>query len=523
MKENKTSLKSSFIKGSFWDIAASVIGRAGSLFFTILLARILLPEKFGIYSLAMSVALILLTFADLGINQAGVVFISSYLKNKTKARAYFRQILKYKIILALAISILILFLAYPISNYLFNKSFLYTPLLLLSLYIFFVALSGFFEVFFFVFNKVSLLAIKEMIFQLVRIGFIFSLPFLVNEENYVLASIGVMIFANFIVLLFVFYNSRKFSKSLFLKSDYKINSSKVKKFIKYASISTVSSSFFSYIDIIMLGIFVSSIQIGNYKAATALVFGIASLLNLYNVYLPTFSKSNKENLAANLNKILKYLSIISIPATTGLLILGKPVINAIYGSEFNQANLFLLILAPLLFIESTSVLLSSLFIAVKKPKHISILTLVSTGINILLNYILIVYLLRYSESLATAGAAIATTFSRLIFLASLLILTKKALNISINLNSLIKPVVATVIMSGFLMAMLSIIKELNLSVSLILIVVSMLVYFIVLYLMKGFAFSEFYSFDKNNLSLFSRIKSLIKSITSKSPNSSIEK
>ena len=90
----KKSLTKIVLQDAYWNMTSVVISRIGALIFTILLARFLLPERFGIYSLAMSVALIFITFADMGINHTVIRYVSKELgeNNKESANAHFKYI-----------------------------------------------------------------------------------------------------------------------------------------------------------------------------------------------------------------------------------------------------------------------------------------------------------------------------------------------------------------------------------------------------------------------------------------------
>ena len=70
------------IKNSSYQLLANVIAKMGSLIFTIVLARIILPERFGLYSLALSTITIFTAFTGMGIGEAVVRFISKSLKNR---------------------------------------------------------------------------------------------------------------------------------------------------------------------------------------------------------------------------------------------------------------------------------------------------------------------------------------------------------------------------------------------------------------------------------------------------------
>ncbi|MBT7237864.1 oligosaccharide flippase family protein, partial [Candidatus Woesearchaeota archaeon] len=109
----KNSLKKQLVKDSFWNFTSTFLSRLGGLIFTIILARYLLPEKFGIYNLAISVMLIFLTFADLGLNTALIRFFSReyYGGDKKRARKYFQYLFSVKLLLTIIVGLILFVLA----------------------------------------------------------------------------------------------------------------------------------------------------------------------------------------------------------------------------------------------------------------------------------------------------------------------------------------------------------------------------------------------------------------------------
>ncbi|GAA4194839.1 lipopolysaccharide biosynthesis protein [Microbacterium oryzae] len=61
-------LKSKAVRGAAWGGVSSIVLRMGSLVVGIVLARILTPEQFGVYAVALTVQSILMTVADLGLS-----------------------------------------------------------------------------------------------------------------------------------------------------------------------------------------------------------------------------------------------------------------------------------------------------------------------------------------------------------------------------------------------------------------------------------------------------------------------
>lgn len=494
MQKEKKSLRQKFITDSFWSVSNSIVGRVGGLIFTIILARLLLPEKFGIYSLAMSIALIFLTFADLGINQTNTVFVSSLLKKRNKSASYFRYILNLKIILSLIVFFSLAILAYPLSFFVFKNSELFFPLLFLSFYILIFAIEGFFESLYFVFNKVKFLVIREFLFQVIRIILLLLIFYFVDEEFYILSTIIILIISHLVISIFIYLKAKRFSASLFGVVDKKmVNRVEVKKFLFFTSIGTLSVAFLSYIDVIMLGIFVSPINIGLYKASAALIFGILSVINFYNIILPAFSQIKKKNTDEAFNKLLKHISSFSIPAVIGIIILGRYLIKAVYGESYLSATIFLYVLAPLLFIESVAALFGAVLTSNKRPDILFKPILFSSVLDIILNFVLIMTLLKYSELHATIGAAVATVVSRIVYFLLIVYLTKKTLKFTPRFGVLWKPVFSSFVMF-FVISLLmeSVFQDINIISGVLIVLLSIFIHFFVLYLIKGFSFSEIF-------------------------------
>src|SRR3989338_2156418 len=104
--EKKTQART-IVENSAWNFVTSIITRAGALVSTILLARYLLPERYGLYSLALAVALFFMTLENLGIDYTLVRYFSFALgkNNKKQARAYYKYLLRIKTIVVIVVSL----------------------------------------------------------------------------------------------------------------------------------------------------------------------------------------------------------------------------------------------------------------------------------------------------------------------------------------------------------------------------------------------------------------------------------
>ncbi len=125
------------IKNSGYSLARTFVLKLGGLIFTILIARLLLPELFGIYALTLSLVTILLTFTNLGINETFLRYVSDALgkNNNKKARGYLRYLLKIKTLLIVPAILIILLFSKFLSYDIYNKPLLFYPLIFSCLFL----------------------------------------------------------------------------------------------------------------------------------------------------------------------------------------------------------------------------------------------------------------------------------------------------------------------------------------------------------------------------------------------------
>ena len=143
----KQSLTEKTIKNSLYSVSSVIISRVGGLIFIIILARLLLPEGFGIYNLVLSIALIAITLTDLGVGTTLVRYVSEALgKNeRRKASAYIKYLFKFRFFLVMTVIFIIVIFGKFISYQILQKPAMYFPLLFAGFYILMQLFFGFFN------------------------------------------------------------------------------------------------------------------------------------------------------------------------------------------------------------------------------------------------------------------------------------------------------------------------------------------------------------------------------------------
>lgn len=485
--DNK-KLARSLIKNTFWNFVFSTTNKVMALVLTIILARFLMPELFGIYSLAMSVGVVFLAFMNLGINEAVARYVSYELrKNKKKAVAYFNYLLKKKLVLIVVGSILLAVLAYPLSFWIFHQEALFVPLLAVSLYILMYSFDPFVSQIFYIFRQVKVLAIKEFFYQLLKLIFVLIIFLVMSSTEkvaFVFAFYALSYFIIFIPLVYV--TIRKFG-FLFKRQKEKIDKKRVFKYRTYLTIGAFSSIIFGYIDIIMIGILISDASfIGYYRSAFSLVNSLVVILTITNVLFPIFAQSNESQLKKIFSVVFKYSFIITIPIAFGIILLSNYIIMLFFGSAYLPASGVLAIMSLLAVLGVNSAILSTIFTAREKPEFFIKILIISSIVNIILNFALIKLLLSISFVWAIIGAAIATILSRSLFFTGLWVKARKVFELRGERGSLIKPLFAGIVMALVLWGFNSyFVEDMNIIYGLIDILIGVVVYFTVLILVKG--------------------------------------
>jgi len=453
------SLTRETLKNSTYSLGTSIISKAGSLIFTILLARLVIPEMFGLYSLALSIVLTIATFTDLGLSSTLSRYLADSLakgkSGEAEARSRLRFLLKIKISLVFIASLLIFLLAPLISNLIFHRVGLTIPLQIGALYLFAMGLQSSFGAVFFPLRKIKYTLYSEIIFQVLRIGIFVILIQLYKSVSSILASLTLAMLASALFYITILISK---NKNILFGNIIPVERRKMTLFWGWAILLSSSLVLFGHVDTFMLGFFVADNFIGYYSIILGLVGSVAAFITFSSVFLPIFTQIKEDQLRRGFAKIIKYSVILAIPAAVGLAFVILPLIRIIYGAEYAPLNINLALgissaLLCLLIIEGTfTATLNSLFMAKNKIKAPAILLLIVTIANVILNVILVKLVLPFGQEWALIAVSLATVLTRYANLFILGYLTLKKFNLRIQNSDILKPIIASLVMLGFLFA-----------------------------------------------------------------------
>ncbi|MFH1249430.1 MAG: flippase [archaeon] len=484
-KIGKENLGQSTLKNTFWNFFFNIVTKAGGLIFTIVMARLLLPELFGQYALALSVILLLLGLIEYGINLTSLKYVSEELgkNNKVRARSYFKFCLLMKIFVAGFLAIALFLLSRVISENILNKPYISLSLQIGALYLFVTSLLTSFLYFAYSVKKIKYVFASEAIFQVSRILLV---SLFIGILKYRVESIlFALILSSSFSLVFLFIITKKKYPFLLHGETVEIDKKRLMKFLFFTSIAGISTTFFLHVDTVMLGALISDTSVvGFYQVALNIVTGIAALMSFAQVSFPVFAQLRGKKLAKFFEKFVYYSAIISIPSAIGLIFVVKPFIIYLFGTEYLAAIIPLYILSFLIVEMVTGVFFNTILISKGKPQYVAKITLVTAIISILLNFIFIKWLSSIKPIYGALGAAIAAFISRYFYVFSLAIISKRELNVGVRMSLILKPIFASIIMV-IPMIIISNIQPLSILFSTIAIVIGAILYFTVLIFIKG--------------------------------------
>ena len=379
------------VRGTSWSFLAQVISFGFGFVVSVLLARWLGPESYGLIPLTTTIIAVFSIFADFGIGDSSSKYISEY---RARDIRVIKSIVKdgfiLKLIFGSVVSVICFFSAGLIAEFM-NIPRLQPLLQVSSIMLFFMSFLGFFNAVFQAFQKLEFTTLTSFFQNIIKLVASLGLVYLGYGVigaivGYTIASIITALLA-LIIVFFKFYNRLPVSSS---------NKSMRKDVLKYSMpLAITSISYFIYIqsDILMLGYFTTSSEVGFYSIARQILYVVMLPMSSLRIsiqpmvtYLYGENKNtNHARLEEIFNYTIKYGLLLMVPSVFGLIALSKPVISIIFGEEYSRTALLLSFLSIYLIPRTIGVVGSSYLIGAGKAGIVAKLTIITAVLNFGLN------------------------------------------------------------------------------------------------------------------------------------------
>lgn len=321
------------------------------------------------------------------------------------------------------------------------------------------------------------IAIRSFVFQIISLVLLFTF---VKTKDDVLIYALINIVSSVGISLLNFFNARKFINKGFIQ---KIEIKKHLKPIFVLFAMTIATSIYTYLDTAMLGFLAGDLSVGLYSASIKITKIVLSLVAAFTtVFMPRLSfcleKGDKIEFNNLIVKSANALFCFMFPCFFGLFLLRTPIILLLSGNNFIDAIPTMAILTPIIIMIGISNFIGiQLCIPMRKEKITLISVIFGAIINFFLNLILIPRFKEFGAGISTLVAEICVTIIQII-------LIKKSINIGKLLLSSWQYIVASIVMSFFVIIILNFIDDYLLQ-TILSIVIGSIVYVAFLLIIKN--------------------------------------
>lgn len=182
------------------------------------------------------------------------------------------------------------------------------------------------------------------------------------------------------------------------------------KFARYSILTALMSNVYTRLDVILLGLILSSASVGYYEVASKLTLPATFISGMASTALmPKLSSlsSLDESVTNEIEDVLSYASLLAVPLFFGGLAVAEPLVVTTYGNEYREAALLLPGIALFRLVRTQSQQFRSALNGLDRPNVVLKLSAVALTFNIVTGYILTI---KYG----TIGVIIATVAAEFI-------------------------------------------------------------------------------------------------------------
>lgn len=397
MREGKT-----IVKGSFWIMISNLLIKFIGFLYTVIIARLLVPEEVGIFYLALSVLGILYIFTDLGLLASLGRYVPYFYGRKEIGKL--RELIKLSYfgggIFTLLFSAIVFLLSGSIANFIGEPTI--EPILqMLAIWLF---LKEIYDV-----NKGILNGRKKLKESRVIVDgaqnfvklIVTLLALYVIGFNAGALSIALLI--SFVITIplgiyLVIKEMRNWKKQK-IKMEFTEKISLGKEVVHFGIILTLIEIMYitiQYMDRIMIGYFLEE-SLGEI-AIYSMAIGLANLVLIFpgaltGIFSPLvaelYGRKEKKEISKTLEVSTKWIVMFMIPIVLVMGLFSENLLNLFYGSTYQKGSIVLVLFAAGLFIKSIFILPSAVFAAIRRLDVEGKAITVAAISNVLLNIFLI--------------------------------------------------------------------------------------------------------------------------------------
>jgi len=510
----------SFIKGAAILSIAGLIAKVMGFVYRVVLTRLIGAEGMGLYQMAYPLYTILLVISRSGIPVSLAKLISGRLAVDERRAAFkiFKVGRQMAVVIGLVFSIIMILLAKPLIGLLKWDPRVYYAIIALAPAIFFVSLMATYRGLFQGLQDMKPTAISQVIEQLARMITMIALVYLLVPYGKDFAAAGATFgavtgsIAGLFTLLYIYYRRRNEIWKYVSEGSLKSSSNReiVKQIAAFGIPITIGALVQPLMNLVDTILVPQRLQVAGYAVEkTTALFGELSAVAMTLVNFPTIITvslaaslvpSISEAFALGKGKLIKHRTetglrlaiLISLPSSTGLYLLARPLTDIIFNVPTAASSLRI-------------VAWGVLFIALQQTSSAILQGIGKTGIparNLLIGAVvngIINYTLTAMPQYGIRGAAFGTTTGFAVAAFLNLIYLKKYTRVNFRIKELVfKPLMAVFLMGIFVtkgfdflnFIFLRFTQYANILAMFLIVIIAVLIYGLILLILKEITYSD---------------------------------
>lgn len=379
-------------RGGIFLVSGAIISSIITAVAAVIVARYLGPELYGLFALSVVLPQLFILLTDFGIEQGIVKFVAEARAKHEITHA--KEIIKYGLLTKLFISIILFIILFISADFLakevMNRPQIGFYIRLSSISIIFQTISSTLSFGYIGLGRtefsaltMNIQAISKGLISTVLVIFGFSIvgALIGFTSGFVIAGITAL-------ALFVYFLKKSSTVTL-----VHAKSTIIKPLLYYGMPIFISSMLMGFIapyQNIILAFFSSDVEIGYFKVTANFIILLTTVTaQITTALLPAFSKLQSTNNAEpkQFFKLAnKYVTLLTIPIVTFLIVFSTEIVQIIYGPAFEASAVFLALYSMLYFLVGFGYLiLPSLFNGLNEPKETFKMSLITFLIVLLLS------------------------------------------------------------------------------------------------------------------------------------------
>ena len=351
--------------GVGWSASSSIVGQVVGLIRAIIIARLLVPEEFGLLGMALTVVAGLTALTTIGLDQS---ILSNKFADENALKSHLNTVWSAEIVRSLVLTILVIACAYPLAEF-YGQPRLRLIISVLSLN---VLIQGF--------QNIGLVILRK------QIGFarIFWYEVATHVSGIIVTIAVVLVLRNVWGLVIGLISGTALGVLLSYafhpyRPRFSVDRSALQQalsFGKFTLVIAVASYVTTMADNVMVGRLLGSNALGNY----ALAYNLASVpigVLVYavgRVIFPAYAEiaaDRPQDLGRAFSKVFTISSLIFISVAVPTFLLAGEIVHLLFGPKWAAAGPVLKVLSLIIPLRGLALIVSTVFFGLNRPKQVA--------------------------------------------------------------------------------------------------------------------------------------------------------